>query len=896
MYVDPTDEPIDDTGLQHMWPLDVALGALGAIALVVTIQNFHFDDPRWLYNAWTYVIGVVVGVLLLDLVLRKIASRFVQRSMQLGFLVSVLIHLSMLMMGLHVVLFHKIWPVQQIGKRTNPLAVSRVVPQHYFEQTVSLEKRKYDWQAPVESPAEEHDTPDPEQKDQQLDAAKPDLSLPDEPEVQVKPPEQALAPKQQLQELLPQPSEQSLQFDRQASDVQLPQPTSEPAAVPELQAPVVPDVRLESRAADVAATSTDAAPLSLPNQQPSLQPLTPAEMAQAAPAKRADAAPLPEVASVDRPLQRQDNSRATYPSMATMTLPEAPALNLGRGQPQANASELSPAMRSDPTGRFSQATGADVPLSQGGLSAAPFPNPATGGAAASYARSSGSMAGDQPAVASATIGNPLSRRGPVSAGVTGSTPAALVPVPGVASVSGGETTATMAPVGDQIGRSQRSSDALAGPMLAGPASIGDPGLPGQMAEVGPIKRGLTGTGDQPNPLSMARSESLQRRNLDSVGGSSAANTKAAIPFRRRLMRTAEGGAPQEPGQAGPQTEEAIEMGLRFLASQQNPDGSWSLQATDPSVLLHSDTAATGLCLLAFQGAGYTHRQHQYARTCDRALDWLIAHQSEDGNLFKNEDETSNRNVWLYSHGVASLALCEAYGMTQDPRLQEPAQKALDFIAYSQNPTRGGWRYQPQESSDTSVSGWMVMALKSGELAGLTVQPSTYEGVRKWLDLSRSERGQPYLYRYNPYAPDTPTQKHGRDVTASMTSVGLLMQMYLGWRRDNPQLRAGAEWLLERLPDNGTPTHPQRDSYYWYYATQVMFHMGDDYWRKWNASLSPLLIDTQVRDGDAKGSWDPKKPVPDRWGDHAGRLYVTALNLLNLEIYYRHLPIYEETAR
>ncbi len=71
--------------------------------------------------------------------------------------------------------------------------------------------------------------------------------------------------------------------------------------------------------------------------------------------------------------------------------------------------------------------------------------------------------------------------------------------------------------------------------------------------------------------------------------------------------------------------------------------------------------ATGLCILAFQGAGYTHRQHQYARTVDRALTWMVAHQGSDGDLYKREDETSNRNVWLYSHGVAALALCEAYG-------------------------------------------------------------------------------------------------------------------------------------------------------------------------------------------------------------------------------------------
>ncbi len=235
-------------------------------------------------------------------------------------------------------------------------------------------------------------------------------------------------------------------------------------------------------------------------------------------------------------------------------------------------------------------------------------------------------------------------------------------------------------------------------------------------------------------------------------------------------------------------------------------------------------------------------------------------------------------------------------MTQDPRLEEPAQKALDFIAKAQHTTRGGWRYQPQESADTSVSGWMVMALKSGELSGLRVDPATYEGVRRWLELSRETSNRPYLYRYNPYAPDTESQRHGRDVTPSMTAVGLLMQMYLGWRRENVNLQQGADFLLQYVPSNGSPGRPQRDLYYWYYATQVMFHMGGDHWQKWNENLNPLLIKSQIKEGKDAGSWSANEPIPDRWGSHAGRLYVTTMHLLNLEVYYRHLPIYEETAR
>jgi hypothetical protein len=130
----------------------------------------------------------------------------------------------------------------------------------------------------------------------------------------------------------------------------------------------------------------------------------------------------------------------------------------------------------------------------------------------------------------------------------------------------------------------------------------------------------------------------------------------------------------------------------------------------------------------------------------------------------------------------------------------------------------------------------------------------------------------------------------------MTSVGLLMRLYTGWRRDNEHMQRGAEYLLENLPELGTVSAPQRDTYYWYYGTQVMYHMGGEYWERWRSALRPLLIDAQIATGPLAGSWDARLPIPDRWGPQAGRLYVTTMNLLSLEVHYRHLPLYEATAK
>jgi hypothetical protein len=399
----------------------------------------------------------------------------------------------------------------------------------------------------------------------------------------------------------------------------------------------------------------------------------------------------------------------------------------------------------------------------------------------------------------------------------------------------------------------------------------------------------------------------------------AAGGTLAIDGRARDRAQSFGGRGRSPTGGGPRgggtkTEAAVESGLEFLAKHQSADGSWSLNnfpgasvprsKTDVNYdagAIHSDTAATGLALLAFLGAGYDHFEDRYQHNVKNALAWLMQRQKVNGDLYVATDPKSSESAWLYSHAIATIALCEAVGMTGDEQLRVPAQKAIDFIVATQHPQRGGWRYSPTPGhdgfdTDTSVTGWQLMALKSGELAGLNVPSSCYDKIRAWLDVSQASKTDGSRYSYNPYAPDTQARRAGRTPNSTMTSVGLLMRMYTGWNRENPQLARGAEYLRQNLPEIGSRNDPKRDTYYWYYATQVMFHMKGDLWKAWNDRLHPMLVNSQVKQGRTAGSWDPNGNIADRWGPHGGRIYVTTMNLLSLEVTYRHLPIYEETAK
>jgi len=228
---------------------------------------------------------------------------------------------------------------------------------------------------------------------------------------------------------------------------------------------------------------------------------------------------------------------------------------------------------------------------------------------------------------------------------------------------------------------------------------------------------------------------------------------------------------------------------------------------------------------------------------------------------------------MYSHGICSIVLCEAYAMTHDRELMAPAPAAINFIVYAQDPVGGGWRYSPRQPGDTSAVGWQLMALKSGHMAYLNVPPGTVAGAIKFLDSVQADSGSQYGYT-------------GPGAGQATTAVGLLSRMYLGWKKDNPALQRG----VERMSASGVS---KGNMYYNYYATQIMRHVEGDAWKKWNEGMRDWLVDSQAKTGHEKGSWFMKGG--DHGADSGGRLYCTSIATMMLEVYYRHMPIYGKQA-
>jgi len=315
------------------------------------------------------------------------------------------------------------------------------------------------------------------------------------------------------------------------------------------------------------------------------------------------------------------------------------------------------------------------------------------------------------------------------------------------------------------------------------------------------------------------------------------------------------------------TERAIGAALEWLARNQEGDGRWDMRKHGANGAY--DTAGAGLALLCFYGWGEVHNKGgKYQATVQRALDWLIKQQKENGDL--------RGGGRMYCHGIAAIALCEAYGATKDPKLREPAEKAIALILASQSPSKGGWRYnpvnqnsQPSEDSDLSVTAWQYMALHSARLADLSVPDAAFTQAQNYLSsVSSGKHGGLYAYT-------------GGGPNPAMTASGMFCRQLDLVPPTDPRMPESAEYLgRHKLQQN--PKY-----YYMYYATLALYQHQGPVWKEWNEKLKEVLPLIQKKVGPERGSWDPG-------GQHAragGRVVSTTLSVLSLEVYYRLLPMY-----
>ncbi len=310
----------------------------------------------------------------------------------------------------------------------------------------------------------------------------------------------------------------------------------------------------------------------------------------------------------------------------------------------------------------------------------------------------------------------------------------------------------------------------------------------------------------------------------------------------------------------PQTESAVDKGLAYLASTQEPDGRWDISKSGGQG--NHDQAATAFALLAFYGRGEVHDEEcKYQDTVKRGIEWLVGQQNGATGDLRGPKPQGNA---MYDHGIASLAVVEAYGVTKDTALRPKAQAAIDFIAETQH-EGGGWRYKPDQAGDLSVTGWVIMALGSAKMSGIRVEDKTMEGAAKFLKfVSKGKNGGGYGYT------------NGGGGTEAMNAAGFFCAQLLGYSSNTPKAYESAAIVDKQ-------GFKANDIYYAYYGTVASYQHQGPAWRKWMKGMHPAFIKAQQSDG----SWN----AGGGHGGAMGKVIASALVTLCLEAHYRYTPLY-----
>jgi hypothetical protein len=372
------------------------------------------------------------------------------------------------------------------------------------------------------------------------------------------------------------------------------------------------------------------------------------------------------------------------------------------------------------------------------------------------------------------------------------------------------------------------------------------------------------------------------------------------------------------------TENAVDAALRWFKRHQSPNGQWDVDGypancTEPGAKCEpgtahretngdGDVACSGYAVLAFLGAGYDHvNENKFRSVVQNGLNYLVSVQNPDGSFGK-----ANRN---YENGVATMALAEAYAMTMDEKLRAPAQKAVDYLLSVQNGSGGaggdsygglGWDYtKPTKRHDSSVTGWVVMALKSAKAGGLNVG-NGMTGAKNWFEKTwnttneKKKPSDPYKDRsVFPYVwnedKGAPQQGWDADKTpmGPRTAIGLCVGVFLGHGAGDIMMETMANDVLARAIDENQAGYQiskfPLNTYYLYYNTLGVFQVGGERWKKWNAVASKTLVDSQRKEaGCFDGSWDFEGSQ--FHGFETGRLLSTAYCALSLEVYYRYAQV------
>lgn len=297
---------------------------------------------------------------------------------------------------------------------------------------------------------------------------------------------------------------------------------------------------------------------------------------------------------------------------------------------------------------------------------------------------------------------------------------------------------------------------------------------------------------------------------------------------------------------------ALDRSVKYIASKQNPDGSW-----------HTGQAINAVALLSMMGRGHVPGRGPYSEKLELGKRNLISKQTDAGFL----------GATMYEHGLSTLACAELYGMDPDPVLEEKLRKAVNLIVKVQSPS-GGWRYSPTPGDqDLSVTVMQIVALRAANNAEVEVPLQTIDKAVGYVKSCAAPTGG-FGYTGPAAGPQT-------------TAAGIISLQLLG-KYDDPSIPLSLDFV-NKLPVEWKASSVTYFYYFHYYAIQAQYQAGGKTWNEWHPRIRELLLEKQ----NADGSWDVP-PGTSETENVVGpnKIYWTSMASLILEIYMHFLPAYQ----
>jgi hypothetical protein len=311
------------------------------------------------------------------------------------------------------------------------------------------------------------------------------------------------------------------------------------------------------------------------------------------------------------------------------------------------------------------------------------------------------------------------------------------------------------------------------------------------------------------------------------------------------------------GQETGEKTQAVATALEWLASTQETDGNWDAEKWGAEQ--QYTVGITALSLLAFIDSDRHALDGPNAATVSRGLNYLMTRQSEQGRFGPECKEQ------MYNHGIATLALLEAYALKKDDAFKQAIGRAIQFTCKQQNGA-DSWGYEQSavRSLNTSVTVWPLQALIRADSLGFPGLKPVIKRSIFWLKTMTSPDGE-VAYSKPGEFPD------GYD---ALTAAGVVCLV-----KSQGRVSGGdTEKMLAVLHKSADEQGESINYYSWYFLTQALQGEGGEQSDKLVTRLQRTLLAKQTRSGPCPGSWD----LSDQWSASGGRVYTTAMSVLSLQ--------------